>query len=101
MYAREKCRKNNKQGLYLLDLDKWMGVEDEIMICVASQLLSHQSYSFIVLITSFSMIKENRPSRKKFVDERRERERKRQIERERERMREHWRMTLRPSQETK
>jgi len=47
------------------------------------------------------MIKENRPSRKKFVDERRERERKRQIERERERMREHWRMTLRPSQETK
>ena len=69
------------------------------MICVAWQLLSHQSYSFIVLITSFSMIKENRLSRKKFVDDRKCKER--QIERERERMREHWRMTLRPSQETK
>ena len=45
------------------------------MICVAWQLLSHQSYSFIVLITSFSMIKENRLSRKKFVDERRETDR--------------------------
>ena len=54
------------------------------MICVAWQLLSHQSYSFIVLITSFSMIKENRLSRKKFVDER-EREREREINREGER----------------
>ena len=45
------------------------------MICVAWQLLSHQSHSFIVLITSFSMIKENRLSRKKFVDERRETDR--------------------------
>ena len=71
------------------------------MICVAWQLLSHQSYSFIVLITSFSMIKENRHSRKKFIDERKCREKERQIERERERMREHWRMTLRPSQVTK
>ena len=73
------------------------------MICVAWQLLSHQSHSFIVLITSFSMIKENRLSRKKFIDERKctSREKERQIERERERMREHWRMTLRPSQETK
>ena len=50
------------------------------MICVAWQLLSHQSYSFIVLITSFSMIKENRLSRKKFVDER-----KRETDREGER----------------
>ena len=53
------------------------------MIFVAWQLLSHQSHSFIVLITSFSMIKENRLSRKKFVDERREtdREGERAVER--------------------
>ena len=55
------------------------------MICVAWQLLSHQSYSFIVLITSFSMIKENRLSRKKFVDERKERERERETDRQGER----------------
>ena len=68
------------------------------MICVAWQLLSHQSYSFIVFITSFSMIKEYRPSRKEVVDERTERERER--ERERMTMREHSRIILRPSQET-
>ena len=55
------------------------------MTCVAWQLLSHQSHSFIVLITSFSMIKENRLSRKKFIDERKERETYREGERANER----------------
>ena len=50
------------------------------MIRVAWQLLYHQSYSFIVFITSFSMIKEYGLSRKKFVDERKERERERPSE---------------------
>ena len=80
-YAR-KMQTNNKQEQYLLDLDKFAGVKDQIMICVAWQLLSHQSYSFIVLITSFSMIKENRLSRKKFIDERKEREREREKEKQ-------------------
>ena len=53
------------------------------MICVAWQLLSHQSYSFIVFITSFSMIKEYRLSCKEVVDERRERERERENDDER------------------
>ena len=64
------------------------------MICVAWQLLSHQSYSFIVFITSFSMIKEYSLSRKEVVDERTERERERMT------MREQSRILLRPSQET-